>query len=72
MTWRDVKSDPPPRDGARLILYCPEMAGPKEAFARWDKIGPRDGFPWEDDSGSRIAEDQPTHWREIPLPPEAS
>lgn len=61
--WRDVRTDPPPRDGTRVLVWSDE---PEVAW--WDRSLHAEG--WTTDCEGFVRETYFTHWQHItpPLP----
>ena len=74
MTWRDVKSDPPPRDTAFLAgLWVRTWNGTRDGYSMdWEQYviwidGETDEIPVDCDPGWSI--DDFTGWQPLPPPP---
>ncbi len=65
--WQPIETAP--FDGTRVLLWCPNMDGPKQVIARFFETG--DNFPWAADDGSTINVVEPKAWQPIPAGPSA-
>ncbi len=63
--WQPIETAP--KDGKRIIVYCPKLDGPKENIVSYQRNGTN--FPWRADEGNLLQRDQPTHWMPLPEPP---
>lgn len=70
MTWRSIKDDPPPKDGTIIVALKYGKSHNGYTLIFWDM--------WESEWAGYTAEDekrlvkfQPTHWMQLPEPPDA-
>ena len=74
MTWRDVKSDPPPRDGTTVRLGRMSLDGSIGFIDGWwhdaDDTDRDDDDGWVIGPTRKVRGDFFSHWQ--PIPPEAS
>jgi hypothetical protein len=59
--WIRVADELPDADET-VLVYCPQSIEPV-----W--LGFLDGEDWRDVSGTSLAEELPTHWMRMPVPP---
>lgn len=75
MTWRDVRTDPPPKDGTRVLLICmrpsADMAHKKGLMAvdYWhdEKTAPGCGYVGWGKFNKQYWD--ASHWAHLPEPP---
>lgn len=73
--WRDIETDPPPKDGTWVLLFSPDSIAPQQFVGQWrdDEFDKQYGGAWWED-GDRIfcIDADPTHWQPLPKPPQAA
>jgi len=68
--WRDVKTDPPPRDGTRIVVWIDESSEAMVAF--WGKHYWLDEEWWiATDEMNAVDPEYVTRWLTLPPAPEA-
>jgi len=59
--WKDMKDDPPPKDGTEFLVWAPSVHGLPSMFSV---------CAWHEDAGFCIDElREATHWRPLPSRP---
>lgn len=61
--WRDIATDPPPKDGTEILVFWQSVAGPKRAVAKFE-----DGH-WRRDKHGHV---NPTHWQDLAAAPKVT